>query len=35
MYIPNCNMLNDRNICSKTRGCRWLGACYYDWINLQ
>jgi hypothetical protein len=34
--IPNCNMLNDRNVCSNTKGCVYdnttLG-CYYDWPN--
>ena len=36
MYVPNCNFLNDSNICSKTTGCKVINdKCYYDWINLQ
>jgi hypothetical protein len=35
MYIPNCNMLNDEDVCTNTRGCFYDNGCYYDWINLQ
>jgi hypothetical protein len=36
MYIPNCNFLNDVDICSNTIGCQVIDdKCYYDWINLQ
>lgn len=35
--IPNCNLLNDRDVCSNTKGCTYddktLG-CYYDWPNV-
>ena len=35
--VPNCNLLNDRDVCSNTKGCTYddktLG-CYYDWPNV-
>jgi len=35
--VPNCNLLNDRDVCSNTKGCTFdektLG-CYYDWPNV-
>jgi hypothetical protein len=35
MYIPNCNMLNDEETCSNTKGCVYKNGCYYDWMKLQ
>ena len=35
--VPNCNLLNDRDVCSNTKGCMYddktLG-CYYDWTRV-
>jgi hypothetical protein len=35
--VPNCNLLNDRDVCLNTKGCTYddktLG-CYYDWPNV-
>ncbi len=35
MYVPNCNMLNDRETCDKTRGCYYRNSCKYNWNALQ
>ena len=35
MYVPNCNMLNDEETCSNTKGCVYKNGCYYDWTKLQ
>ncbi len=35
MYVPNCNMLNDEETCSKTRGCYYRHGCKYNWSALQ
>ena len=35
MYIPNCNMLDDKEMCDNTTGCYYDYGCRYDWINLQ
>ena len=35
MYIPNCNFLNDEQICNNTKGCYYMNdGCRYDWANL-
>jgi len=35
--VPNCNLLNDSDVCSNTKGCTYddktLG-CYYDWPRV-
>ncbi len=36
MYVPNCNFLDDCDVCNNTKGCQVIDdKCYYDWINLQ
>ncbi len=36
MYIPNCNMLNDKEVCEQTKGCYYFKeGCRYDWTKLQ
>ncbi len=36
MYVPNCNMLNDKDVCEQTKGCFYdKEGCRYDWTKLQ